>query len=344
MPNDSPDWQAATDNGPIHLGELVFAPGQVSGSLGFALPATATGLCLLVRSGPIQAVQLEAVGFTSNYDYLQNIVVPATVTGPYFAPISGAFEGTVTVVWTGTVAQSATLPVTVLSVYALCGAGYSVTQAPPHQPDVITGTVVVTPNPLPVDPSGHTVGISGQPIGVTVNPNPLPVDASGHTVPVSQVTSPWVVSGTVNIGGQPISVTVNPNPLPVTGTVTVNENPRVSTEQRVQFNITTTTTIVAGVAGKVITLIGWNFTVQDAGGVFPSIGTWILWGATSHKVLAQGEYYAGTQAGLISQKETYRDADGKPPSLNAGEGLQLDVIPAGATTQQYLGFADFTQV
>lgn len=322
MPNDSPDWQAGTDNGPIHLGELVLPANGVAISAPFALPATTTGICVLVRAGAPANVLLEANGFTSNYDYLQAVTVPPTVTGPYFAPISGAFEGTVNVLYSTSTPLSTTQPTTVATVYALCGAGYSIVQAPPHQPDAITGTVSITPSPLPVDPGGRNVGIAGQPIGVTVNPNPLPitgipnplpVDASGHTVPVS-------------------------------GTVTVNENPRISAEQRVQFNVTTTTTLVAGVAGKVLTVIGFRFDKLDAGGVFPSVGTWILWSTSSHKVFAQGSYYAATAAGLMSQETQYRDADGKPPSAPAGEGLAIDVIPAGGTTQQYIGFVDFTQV
>lgn len=277
MPNDSPDWLAATDVAPLLLGTVTVPAGQASGFANFTVPPTATALLLVFpSSNKVSAWQVR--GVTSNALYA-NVSGLDSNSAMAWCPLVGGLDGQVSVLMVLTGVQGAdNLAATV---FAYTGAGFAAMFNNANVPVIVKFA------------STPAVTVSGQPIEVTVSGQPLHtiVDSAAATLPVSSTAA--VPTGLTSV--------------------------RVATALAPNAN----STIVAGVAGKMITV----YVV--AGTIVPQIvGTLgfyeaLLRSGTTALPVADGHTRTASAAGAlwVPLRADYGDVGGLP--LPLGEGLEL---------------------
>lgn len=198
MPRDSQDWQATTDVGPSTLPTLTLRTGSRTVQGNFTVPATCTGVMVVVVSQSSQAAAVNGTGGSTGYPYLASLTAPPSTETAFWFPLVAGMEQSVTLGLVTTLVLGAGELITMYAV-VLGASGFQVVMAPPSQPLQVA---ITTPSP----------------------------------VPVSQAVTPWSVQD-----------------APVSGL-------QVANVQSVSIGNGGTTTLIAAVAAKKITVYGWDLT------------------------------------------------------------------------------------
>lgn len=122
-PNDAPDFLAATDVAPIPVGSVLILRNFTSGNAGFQLPATTTGLFLLVRA-IAQQMQITVTGGVTGLSYLNIATTPGN-PALLGVPIASALDNPITITCSVASVISTINDTDCVDVLAITGAGFA---------------------------------------------------------------------------------------------------------------------------------------------------------------------------------------------------------------------------